>query len=280
MKGLRSLLRRAWRMPTVRRIAVVLFLLVAYQVWLGIQATGKVAPGVGDERDARGRFTVNVELGFPRSATTFWSCRSTAASPARTETPCGCARCHQPASRRWRGSTGSTGSPHPVSDREAAVGRVGRRSSGEEVGQHRGELLRRLLGHVVPGVRRRPGHGRSPPPGRGRVRRAAPPRPRPSPVWRTWRVPGRSAASTSRRNRAGPGRSRCAGRPAAGRPGARWRGYAGARRTWPTGARTRPGGNLSRAPSRRRPRPAAARRAPPGAAAAGRDGTRPSRYAG
>ncbi|WP_406044362.1 hypothetical protein OG799_07655 [Micromonospora sp. NBC_00898] len=65
MKGLRSLLRRAWRMPTVRRIAVVLFLLVAYQVWLGIQATGKVAPGVGDERDARGRFTVNVELGFP-----------------------------------------------------------------------------------------------------------------------------------------------------------------------------------------------------------------------
>ncbi|MGW2342143.1 hypothetical protein [Streptomyces sp. NPDC001661] len=39
-------------------------LVIAYQVWLGVQATGKVGPGVGELRDPRGRFAVDVELGF------------------------------------------------------------------------------------------------------------------------------------------------------------------------------------------------------------------------
>ncbi|MBQ0901990.1 hypothetical protein [Micromonospora sp. U21] len=64
MKGLSSLLRRAWRTPTARRMAIVLLLVVGYQAWLGIQAAGKVASGVGDQRDVRGRFAVNVELDF------------------------------------------------------------------------------------------------------------------------------------------------------------------------------------------------------------------------
>jgi len=52
-------------MPTIRRLAVIVVLVLAYQVWLGVQAAGKVGPDVGDERDARGRFAVDVELDFP-----------------------------------------------------------------------------------------------------------------------------------------------------------------------------------------------------------------------
>lgn len=59
-----SLLRRTAKSPTLRKIAVVALLVIAYQVWLGVQATGKVGPGVGELRDPRGRFAVDVELGF------------------------------------------------------------------------------------------------------------------------------------------------------------------------------------------------------------------------
>lgn len=59
-----SLPRRAAKSPTLRKIAVVILLIVAYQVWLTVQASGKAGPGVGEERDDRGRFSVDVELGF------------------------------------------------------------------------------------------------------------------------------------------------------------------------------------------------------------------------
>lgn len=59
-----SLLRRAAGSPTLRKIAVVVLLVIAYQVWLSVQANGKVGPGVGAERDARGRFAADVELDF------------------------------------------------------------------------------------------------------------------------------------------------------------------------------------------------------------------------
>jgi hypothetical protein len=48
-----------------RTLAILIVLLLAYQAWLGISAAGKVADGVGDDPDQRGRFAVDVVLGFP-----------------------------------------------------------------------------------------------------------------------------------------------------------------------------------------------------------------------
>ncbi|WP_455357021.1 hypothetical protein [Streptomyces sp. SYSU K217416] len=59
-----SLPRRAAKSPTLRKIAVVVLLVLAYQIWLSVQTIGKVGPGVGDVRDPRGRFSVDVEVGF------------------------------------------------------------------------------------------------------------------------------------------------------------------------------------------------------------------------
>lgn len=47
-----------------RTLAVVVVLLLAYQVWIGVSASGRVADGVGDDPDRRGRFAVDVVLGF------------------------------------------------------------------------------------------------------------------------------------------------------------------------------------------------------------------------
>jgi hypothetical protein len=60
----RSLGARAVRSATLRRIAAVLLLVLLYQVWLGVQAVGKAEPGLGDAVDERGRFDVDVVLGF------------------------------------------------------------------------------------------------------------------------------------------------------------------------------------------------------------------------
>lgn len=47
------------------RILVALVVLaLVYQVWIGVTAAGKIADGVGAERDDRGRFAVDVVLGF------------------------------------------------------------------------------------------------------------------------------------------------------------------------------------------------------------------------
>ena len=59
-----SLLHRAAKSSTLRKIAVVIAIVLAYQIWLSVQAEGKVGPGVGATRDARGRFPVDVALGF------------------------------------------------------------------------------------------------------------------------------------------------------------------------------------------------------------------------
>lgn len=59
-----SLASRAAKSPTLRKIAVVILLVAAYQIWLTVQASGKAGPGVGEVRDERGRFSVDVELGF------------------------------------------------------------------------------------------------------------------------------------------------------------------------------------------------------------------------
>ena len=48
-----------------RTLAVLLLLILIYQAWLSVTALDKVADGVGDDRDARGRFAVDVVLGFP-----------------------------------------------------------------------------------------------------------------------------------------------------------------------------------------------------------------------
>lgn len=53
------------RSPVWRRLLVVVLLVVVYQVWINVQAVGKVADGVGVEANERGRFTVDVRLGFP-----------------------------------------------------------------------------------------------------------------------------------------------------------------------------------------------------------------------
>ncbi|MFE0417898.1 hypothetical protein [Streptomyces tendae] len=60
-----TLPRRAAKSPTVRKIAFLFLLVIAYQVWLSVQTIGKVDAGVGEVRDPRGRFSVDVELGFP-----------------------------------------------------------------------------------------------------------------------------------------------------------------------------------------------------------------------
>ncbi len=48
-----------------RTLAVLLLLVLIYQAWIGVTALGKVADGVGDKPDARGRVAVDVVLGFP-----------------------------------------------------------------------------------------------------------------------------------------------------------------------------------------------------------------------
>jgi hypothetical protein len=59
------ILRSAARSPALRRIAVVVLLVLLYQGWLGWQAIGKAEPGLGADPDERGRFPVDVVLGFP-----------------------------------------------------------------------------------------------------------------------------------------------------------------------------------------------------------------------
>jgi hypothetical protein len=58
-------LRRAARSAPLRRIAIVVLLVLAYQGWLSVQAIGKAGPGVGADPDVRGRFSVDVVLDFP-----------------------------------------------------------------------------------------------------------------------------------------------------------------------------------------------------------------------
>lgn len=48
-----------------RTLAVLIVLVLVYQVWISVTAATKVTEGVGDDADARGRFAVDVELGFP-----------------------------------------------------------------------------------------------------------------------------------------------------------------------------------------------------------------------
>ena len=47
-----------------RTLAVIILLVVIYQAWLSITALGKVADNVGENPDARGRFAVDLVLGF------------------------------------------------------------------------------------------------------------------------------------------------------------------------------------------------------------------------
>lgn len=48
-----------------RTLVTLLVLVVAYQMWIAFGALGKVADGVGEGADLRGRFAVDVVLGFP-----------------------------------------------------------------------------------------------------------------------------------------------------------------------------------------------------------------------
>jgi hypothetical protein len=48
-----------------RTLAVLVLVILIYQIWISVTAMGKVADGVGDNPDARGRFAVDVVLGFP-----------------------------------------------------------------------------------------------------------------------------------------------------------------------------------------------------------------------
>lgn len=47
-----------------RTLVVLVLLVVIYQAWISVTALGKVAEGVGTDRDHRGRFAVDVVLGF------------------------------------------------------------------------------------------------------------------------------------------------------------------------------------------------------------------------
>lgn len=64
MLSRQSIWGRAVRSATLRRIVVVVLAVLLYQSWLSIQAVGKVEPGVGEEPNERGRFDVDVVLGF------------------------------------------------------------------------------------------------------------------------------------------------------------------------------------------------------------------------
>lgn len=59
------ILRRTLGTVGGRILVVVVVLVLAYQAWIGITASGRVADGVGERPDPRGRFAVDVELGFP-----------------------------------------------------------------------------------------------------------------------------------------------------------------------------------------------------------------------
>ena len=59
------LLRSAVASRPLRRIALVVAAVLAFQLWLGVQAIGKVDPAVGAQPDERGRFEVDVVLSFP-----------------------------------------------------------------------------------------------------------------------------------------------------------------------------------------------------------------------
>lgn len=59
------LLSRIVTSRAVRRIVVVVVVVAGYQVWLSVQAVGKVSPDIGHVRDARGRFPADVVIGFP-----------------------------------------------------------------------------------------------------------------------------------------------------------------------------------------------------------------------
>src|SRR5690606_29229925 len=48
-----------------RTLAVLLLLIILYQAWLTVTATSKVHDAVGSNPDERGRFAVDVVLGFP-----------------------------------------------------------------------------------------------------------------------------------------------------------------------------------------------------------------------
>jgi hypothetical protein len=61
---LRSAARSAVHNTALRRIAIVVLLVLLYQGWLSVQAIGKAGPGVGADPDERGRFPVDVVLGF------------------------------------------------------------------------------------------------------------------------------------------------------------------------------------------------------------------------
>lgn len=48
-----------------RTLTVLVLLIVIYQAWLSVTAATKVADDVGANPDSRGRFAVDVVLGFP-----------------------------------------------------------------------------------------------------------------------------------------------------------------------------------------------------------------------
>ena len=54
-----------------RTLAVLVLLILIYQIWISVTAVGKVADGVGDDPDARGRFavaTLRATASAPRRA--------------------------------------------------------------------------------------------------------------------------------------------------------------------------------------------------------------------
>lgn len=60
-----ELVRRIFTNRVARRLLIVAALLITYQVWLLVQSTGKVEPGVGENPGSDGRFPVDVVLDFP-----------------------------------------------------------------------------------------------------------------------------------------------------------------------------------------------------------------------
>lgn len=56
--------RRALGTVGGRTLAAVLVLILVYQVWTAVTAATKVADGVGDDPDRRGRLAIDVELRF------------------------------------------------------------------------------------------------------------------------------------------------------------------------------------------------------------------------